>query len=182
LKISKKYIINLLVAVIFSACGGKDGALEEQFNKNNNDGKYQIIALDGYIKDANISDSDGNIAKYDTTLQKGIYYFDKEPIGTIKLIGGVIESSGLKFDINLTSDYSSTKVISPITTFIEGNYILSDKYKGILGVDNLDIDYISSNDLNVTKLSQLFYILLRENSLGNSHKEYIKTHDIATFD
>jgi len=142
-------------------CGG--GSSDDAVNSSSSTSEPVIItAIDGYIKDATLKDSSGQIAEYNGS---GKYVFKNIPVYPITLSGGVLEDINVSFDINLTLNNEDLKIISPITTFIDGNTSLYEKLKDLnITSNDLYSDYIESNDTNLAKLSELLYVVLHDNT------------------
>ena len=102
------YVKLLLVAftgVVFTGCSsGGD---------SNSPTSTTITAVDGYIKNATVKDSSGQIATY---ISQGRYSFANSPQYPLTLTGGMYVDTNVSFDINMTAQ--SGLVISPITTFL----------------------------------------------------------------
>jgi len=134
--------------------------------------------LDGYIKDATLKDASGQVATYNGT--GGRYTFSSSPVYPLTLTGGRYEDTNDTFDINLTAQ--SGEVISPITTFLENNSTLLEKLAnlGLVGnpstYNDFAKDYVESNDIDLAKLSQLLYVVLKYPSLTSSFKQSIENN------
>ena len=151
----------------FMGCGGGGGS-----GTTSKKTSTTITAVDGYIINATIKDANGVVAK---EIGDGKYRFDEPPAYPISLTGGKLKSTGKDFDVNLTT-YDGD-VISPITTFLgEDREVLEKLADADLGIDELDDfkdDYIDTNNTTLAKLSQLFYIVLKDSNLTKNVKEEI---------
>jgi len=123
-----------------------------------------ITAVDGYIKDALLKDSVGNIATYSGS--SGKYIFNLAPIYPLTLSGGVLEDANIPFDINLTLKEESASVISPISTFIDGDADLQSRITSDFENYSVNVydDYMEVGNLHLAELSQLFYALLKSDT------------------
>ena len=134
--------------------------------------------MDGYIKDATLKDASGQVATYSGS--GGRYTFSSSPVYPLTLTGGRYEDTNDTFDINLTAQ--SGEVISPITTFLENNSTLLEKLAnlGLVGnpstYNDFAKDYVESNDIDLAKLSQLLYVVLKYPSLTSSFKQSIENN------
>ena len=169
--ISSLFATSLLV---FSGCGGGgDGA---SVSATSND----VRAVDGYIKDANLTDGVGQVGVYSSN---GKYRFSNSITYPLHLRGGVYEDTNASFDINMTAH--SGNVISPITSFLENNATLRDKLVA-LGISNastlsgLSTDYISSNNANLARLSQLLYLVQKDANLTRKFKQTLANENPAS--
>jgi len=166
-----KNLVSLLAfasLVFFSAC--------DEYNLKNDDAT--IKAIDGYIKDATVTDTAGRHAKY--SGEKGEYIFEKSPLYPIKLTGGRLEDTNQAFDIEMSA--KSGLVISPITTFINADNELRQKLtnNGFLYIKDLkgfSVDYIATGNADLAKLSQLFYVMLRDEKVTKAFKKNLKNSD-----
>jgi uncharacterized protein (TIGR02145 family) len=154
-------VVALVSLLYFSGCGGGD-------DNTNKSTRTQITAIDGYIKDANITDKLGRKAIYNGS--NGKYTFSSNPTYPITLNGGVLEDTNTTFDINMSISDGSSLIISPITTFIDNNSSISDKlthagFTKFNSVTDFAIDYIKENNIDMSKLAQLLYLVLRDNNL-----------------
>jgi hypothetical protein len=148
--VSSLTIVSLL---LFSSCGWPTA----------NEGGKTITAVDGYIQDATVTDSTGKVAKY--LGKDGKYKFASNPTYPITLKGGTLEDTGEAFDIEMTVENGS--VISPITTFLNGNESMRKKltslgFQRITSEKGFSVDYINQKDKDLAKLSQLLYVILRD--------------------
>lgn len=137
----------------------------------------KITAVDGYIKDANLTDSSGQVGVYSSS---GQYTFSDSIVYPLTLTGGILEDTNLSFDINMTAQ-EGAMVISPITTFLENNSTLLDTFINLgLGFSTLSefsVDYISTNNSDLAKLSQLLYIVQKDTALSDTFKTSLIYYD-----
>ena len=142
----------------------------ESTSANTDAGSNTITALDGYIKDANITDGAGQVGVYTSS---GQYTFANSITYPLTLTGGMLEDTNTTFDINMTAQEGAL-VISPITTFLENNSTLLESFVNInLGLSTLSdfsVDYIKTNNSDLAKLSQLLYAAQRDSNLYLSVK------------
>jgi len=163
-----KYLsaVSISTMILFSACGGDNTS-----TTNNTQNLTTIIAVDGYIKNANIIDNSGQRATY---TSNGKYTFVNAPVYPITLSGGKLEDSNISFDINMSVNDGTSLVISPISTFLENNSSLLSKFAslgfGKSTLDEFNVDYIDTNDSNLSKLSQLLYSILKDDNLTADFK------------
>jgi hypothetical protein len=126
-----------------------------------------ITAVDGYIKDGNLTDAAGQVATYNAV--GGKYVFASSPTYPLSFTGGTFEDTNASFDINMTS--SSGTVISPITTFVDGNSTILGKLAnlGLSGnpaaLSEFEVDYVDTNNTDLAKLSQLLYLVQKDSNL-----------------
>ena len=136
-----------------------------------------VTAVDGYIKNAVVKDTTGLTATYS---DNGKYIFSKTPTYPLTLTGGVLEDVNILFDINMTAQ-SGSSVISPITTFLGNDSNLLSKLANLgLGqttLDEFNVDYIESSDIDLAKLSQLLYIILKDSNLTTTFKQSLENND-----
>lgn len=157
-------VIISLTILGFIGCGGggggSDGSAEAststQTEPTQSKTSYRVTVVDGYIKDATVTDEKGNVAKQ-VDGEKGIYEFDDTPSGYINVRGGSF-TSGLKNTIEMRVK-SDTKIISPLTSFGYKNSQKIDTLKKVLNTPSLDIDYVSTNNITLAKMSQILYVL-----------------------
>ncbi len=160
----------VITTIFFTGCSGGDGSSDNSTN-NDTSSSYTITAVDGYIKNAIVKDSAGEIATYSNN---GKYVFEYDPVHPITLSGGELEDTNVSFDINLTTHMGS--VISPITTFIGNDDDLRGKlsniseFNSLATMEEFSVDYIKNDNLNLAKLSQLLYMILKDDNLTNQFK------------
>ena len=151
-----------------SGCSDKDGTQDLNLYSTFA-GKLttKIVAVDGYIKDATLTDANGQKATYSGD---GVYEFSSTVTHPITLDGGYLEGSELQFDLSMKAN--SGGVISPITTLIADHPDLAQKLiDSIDGVDNLEdlsSDYIDSNNSDLAKISQVVYVMIKDDDLKDS--------------
>lgn len=96
----------------------------------------------------------------------------------ISTTGGILEDTDLSFDIQMSVSDGASTVISPITTFLGTDSTLLSKFAGLgLGISTLDefsVDYVSTNDANLAKLSQVLYLILQDSTLTSTFKSSVK--------
>ena len=137
-----------------------------------------ITAVDGYIKEANVTDNLGQEANYTTN---GQYTFASQPSYPITLTGGKLEDTNATFDINMSLTGSSSFVISPITTFIgtidaiRGS-LTNGGFSSLTTIPSFSVDYIATNDTNLSKLSQLLYVILRDTNLTGTFRQSVENN------
>ena len=157
-------ILSIIVILTFTSCG------------NNSVNNNTITAVDGYIKNAILKDSTGLIATYSSN---GQYTFTSIPVYPLMLSGGILEDTNVSFDINMSAQNGSI-VISPITTFLGNDSMLLSKFANLglnkSTLEEFSIDYIKSNDIELSKLSQLLYTILRDNNLTLTFKQSIENN------
>ncbi|MBL0687090.1 MAG: DUF1566 domain-containing protein [Sulfurospirillum sp.] len=132
-----------------------------------------IIAIDGYIKDANLKDADDQKGTYSS---KGKYTFANEIKYPLTLKGGSLEDTDAVFDIALKSERGL--VISPITSFVENNATLRTELENFFG-EILEIDYIEQDDRDLAKLSQLLYVMHRDKDLLSAFKSSVALESLT---
>jgi hypothetical protein len=137
-----------------------------------------ITAVDGYIKDANLTDNTGQKAEYNSL--SGKYIFADPIVYPLHLTGGKLLDTNLSFDINLTAQ--SGDVISPITTFLGNGSTLLTKlinggFESFNELKDFEVDYIENNNTNLSKLSQLLYIILKDDNLTNTFKNNLNFNE-----
>lgn len=168
----RKYIsVTLLLALTlsFNACnsGGNNSSPD---STNVGSTGTNVTALDGYIKNATLKDASGQTATYSGA--GGKYTFTSSVAYPLTLTGGAYEDTNTSFDINMSC--SSGSVISPITTFIDGNSTVLGKLANLALSDNpatlsdFSVDYIAANNTDLAKLAQLLYVVEKDGNL--THK------------
>ncbi len=140
-----------------------------------------VTAVDGYIIDATIKDATGKVA---TDIGGGKYKFTDKPAYPLTLIGGKYAATNKPFDINLSTE--SGEVISPITTFLAEDTALAQKLisanLGATSIEDLSSDYIEKNNLNLAKLSELLYVILKDTTLTTSFKNTLNGANPTSLD
>ena len=153
----------LASVLVFVGCGIEDSTSTPAV------GTTTVTAVDGYIKDANVTDNAGQVATY---IGNGKYTFSSSPAYPLHLTGGLLLDTNASFDINMTAQ--SSLVISPITTFLENNASLQTKLAIALSlsdsIDSFAVDYLDTNNSNLAKLSQLLYMVETNATLKNAFK------------
>ena len=153
-----------------SGCGGGSSSTPTETETT-------ITAIDGYIKNATLKDSSGLTATYSAN---GKYTFSKTPTYPLTLTGGVLEDVNISFDINMTAQNGSS-VISPITTFLGSDSNLLSKFANLglsqTTLDEFEVDYIETSDIDLAKLSQLLYIVLKDDNLTTTFKQSLENND-----
>jgi hypothetical protein len=160
--------------LVFSGCGGGGGS-----SSSDSDNSTSVTAVDGYIKDANVTDDLGQVAKYSSN---GKYIFANSPKYPLYLTGGRLEDTNASFDINMSVSDGVSKVISPITTFLDNNDTLRGKltnagFDRLSTIEDFSVDYINTNDTNLAKLSQLLYTMLKDDNLTQTFKSNIAENE-----
>ena len=179
MKVVTKFVGSLgLVAILFNGCGSSGSDDNDSGDTGNSAStSTTVTAVDGYIKNAIVKDSVGNIAIYD---KAGKYIFSSSPVYPITLTGGQLLDTNKSFDLNMSVSDGSSLVISPITTFLGNNSDLLSKFAN-LGLNkstlsDFSIDYMDTNDLNLAKLSQLLYVILRDSNLTADFKASLESN------
>ena len=139
-KYTKHLISSFTLAslLLFSSCGWPTA---------NESGAKTITAVDGCIKDATVTDSLGQVAKY--LGKEGQYKFASNPTYPITLSGGTL-TTGEELDIQMSVNDGKSLVISPITSFINNDSTLMSKltnagFTGINTMEGFGVDYIATN-------------------------------------
>ena len=163
MKVFSKVALTALVIVLFSGCGGGDSSSDDGVSS------VTITAVDGYIKDANLTDSAGQVGTYSSN---GKYTFSSTPTYPLTLTGGRLEDTNTSFDINMTCQ--SGLIISPITTFLENNASLQTQLATALSlsdsIDSFAVDYVDTNNSDLAKLAQLLYMVETNATLNSAFK------------
>lgn len=141
-----KQIFLVVLLTFFIGCGGGGQA------------GVDVVLVDGYIKDANISDSADTPVRYKSDTK--LYHFYDIPKGKITASGGIIIDSGIVNQMTYKVD-AKTRVISPLTHFLHLYPNRSIKLANILkvGVNHLQLDYVRYNLLDLAKFAQIIYAL-----------------------
>ena len=162
---------SLLATMSITGCS--DGAV-------NYDGS-PVTVVDGYVKNATVTDSTGAVATYDS---KGVYIFADSPVYPISSTGGQLEDTDTSFDVNMSVTDGVTTVISPITTFLGTDSTLLTRFAGLgLGISTLDefsVDYVSTENTNLAKLSQVLYLILKDSTLTSTFKTSVENNSSLT--
>lgn len=158
----------LFTLVMFTACEG-------EFKTS--DTSVEVTVVDGYIKNATVTDKVGQTATYTST---GKYSFSNNPVYPISSTGGSLEDTNTSFDIDMSVSDGISKVISPITTFLGTNSTLLSKFANLgLGASTLDefsVDYVNTENTNLAKLAQLLYVIQRDSSLTSTFKTSVENN------
>ncbi len=165
-KLLNSFKLFLLISIIlgFSGCGGSD----DSSGGGSSEESRTVTIVDGYIKDAIVSDADGNIASQ-KDASTGKYIFAKTPTYPITTTGGVFVDTGESFDIVMTAQ--SGNVVSPITTIVADDTSMLNNLATTLSLSNnsdLTADYMSNNNADVAKLAQLCYAMLKDNETART--------------
>ena len=148
---------------------------------NSNNDTTIVTAVDGYIKDATITDSAGQSGIY---TSNGKYTFATLLQYPLALTGGSLEDTNASFDINMTAQ--TGLVISPITTFLDNNTSLQTKLATALSltdsINSFTVDFISTNDTDLGKLSQLLYVIHKDVNLTSAFKTSLAAASPASLD
>ncbi len=155
----------LATLLIFTGCGGG--------GSSGTSATTTVTALDGYIKNANLTDGSGQTGTY---TSQGKYTFANAVTYPLVLTGGALEDTNASFDITLLS--GSGLVISPITSFVESNATLKTKLENIFGA-NLEENYIDTNNTDLAKLSQLLYAMHKDSTLLSAFKTRVASNNPA---
>ena len=164
----RKYISTTLLLALslsFNACGSGGG--NSSSTTNGGSTVTDVTALDGYIKNATIKDVSGQTATYSGV--GGKYTFASSVAYPLTLTGGTYEDTNVSFDINMSC--SSGTVISPITTFIDGNSTVLEKLANLAlsgnpaTLSDFSVDYVAINNTDLAKLAQLLYVVEKDANL-----------------
>jgi hypothetical protein len=141
-----------------------------------------VTAVDGYIKNATVKDSTGQIATYSSN---GQYTFESSAVFPITLTGGELEDTNASFDIEMSAQNGSS-VISPITTFIGNDSDILSKFANLgLGISTQDefaVDYVADGNTNLAKLSQMLYLIQKNENLTSTFKTTLSSNSPASLD
>ncbi|MDD2697926.1 MAG: FISUMP domain-containing protein [Arcobacteraceae bacterium] len=171
--LNPKVLVSLATtSLLLTGCGGGGGGTTPAPDPTSVD----ITLVDGYIKDANITDANGlQATQVNGTI--GLYRFSTTPTYPIKMIVGnaKLTDTNATFDINLTA-YSGT-VISPITTIIGNDTTIQNNLLATMNITSgvLSRDYVDVNDTDVAKLSQLCYAMLKDTNATTKFKTRLQT-------
>jgi len=170
----KTAMVGFINAIILTGCGTAGESSFPSFSS-------EVTVVDGYIKNATVTDANGQIGTY---TSNGRYSFASNPSYPIISTGGVLEGSEVAFDINMSVSDGVTTVISPITTFLENNASLLSKFAGLgFGKSTLaefSVDYVDTNDTNLSKLSQILYVILKDQNLTTTFKQSVENNTSLT--
>ena len=150
------------LALSFTACGSGGGTTITPTSTI-------ITAVDGYIKDAYVTDDSGQVGVYSSN---GQYTFANPISYPLHLTSGVLEDTNTSFDINMTAQ--SGTIISPITAFINGDASLQSKLALALSLpdtsDSFAVDFVDTDNTNLAKLAQLLYAIQKNINLTAQFK------------
>lgn len=170
----KKVIFGTLLgfATLFmSACGGDSESNNPPPTEDIGSSSI-VTAVDGYIKNAIVSDALGAIAIY---TRDGKYTFSSSPTYPITLSGGELEDTNVSFDISMSVSDGTSLVISPITTFLGNDSALLTKFINLdlnkSTLEEFSVDYVDTNNTRLAKLSQILYVMLRDENLTRTFKQ-----------
>ncbi|MEO1927704.1 MAG: DUF1566 domain-containing protein [Nautiliaceae bacterium] len=175
-----KSTVSGLALVFFAGCGGGADSSSNTVSNiiasdlQNSSASVTVKAVDGYIKNAIVKDSSGLVAEYNGS---GTYVFNGTPVYPLTLSGGEIEDTNVAFDINLTLKNENTFVISPVTTFIDGNDSLYSRLSQLNLVGDFYGDYIETNNTSLAKLSEFLYVVLHDTSLKTNFSNDLDSND-----
>lgn len=171
-----KIFMSVALAAFLSGCGGGGGG-DSASSTDNTGGtdtnntvtptSYSVTVVDGYVKEAVVTDADGIVA---TEIGNGEYSFSTQPQYPIMAIGGSLVDTNQSFDITMIS-YGGN-VISPLTTLIgSGDSDVLNALSNATGLgadlNSFAVDYVESNNTNMAKLSQLSYLLIKDNLVSD---------------
>jgi uncharacterized protein (TIGR02145 family) len=155
--------LSTLITLLLSGCSSLGGSSSTGNTTSSTDTKT-ITALDGYIKDGTLTDNNGQVATYTVD---GKYTFATSPVYPLNFTGGKYVDTNASFDINMTSQ--SGLVISPITSFLTNNVDsvtnLAVAFSLADDISSFEVDYIDANSIDLAKLSQLLYMVLKNTNL-----------------
>jgi len=175
-----KSTVSGLALVFFAGCGGGANSSSNTVSNiiasdlQNSSASVTVKAVDGYIKNAIVKDSSGLVAEYNGS---GTYVFNGTPVYPLTLSGGEIEDTNVAFDINLTLKNENAFVISPITTFIDGNDSLYSRLSQLDLVGDFYGDYIETNNTSLAKLSEFLYVVLHDTSLKTNFSNDLDSNE-----
>ncbi len=117
----------------------------------------KVKLLDGYIRDANLSDGDHTPVRF--VANEKVYRFYDEPKNYIRAVGGRFESglaNKMRFEVS-----PQTRIITPITVFVKDFSNTKYVLKRALEINEQELlgDYIQDNNLKVAKIAQLVYAM-----------------------
>ncbi|WP_345974616.1 BspA family leucine-rich repeat surface protein [Sulfurimonas sp. HSL3-7] len=166
-----KYLIGLLVIGLLAGCSKSDGSSDHSPSS-------EVTVLDGYIKDGNVTDANGQVAtERNGTI--GLYTFASTPVYPISLTVGSAKlvDTNAAFDVNLSA--ASGTIISPITTIIDGDAAVRSNIEILLGGlsdAELAVDYVETDNVEVAKFAQLCYAMLKYPNGASLLKERLTTN------
>lgn len=143
--------------------------------------KVEVTAVDGYIRDAVLRDLNDQQATY---RGEGVYIFKRAVAYPLTLSGGFLDATDAQFDVVLQLGIGN--VISPLTTVLYKNpelgAYLAENITGINSVEELQTDYLNSNNKELAKLSQLMYVMLKDSNLTDSFAISLLDSNSTTID
>ena len=126
-----------------------------------------VTVLDGYIKDANVTDSTGQIATMKDAT-KGLYTFASTPTYPLSASGGQLSDTNLTFDINMSTD--SGLIISPVSTIVKDNPTFLSYLAAVNGGGDVEENYIETDNADLARLAQICYVMLKDSTLRDKFK------------
>jgi hypothetical protein len=181
----KKFVsstLSLMAIALLTGCGGGGGSSSATNDNSNNNssssGTTDVTVVDGYIKNATVTDNLGHIA---TFIGNGVYRFNTSITYPITVTGGQYADTNESFDINMTA-YSGS-VINPLTTLIgNGNNDILTALSSASGlsadINAYSLDYAETNNTDIAKIAQYSYNIIK-NGLINDFKTDIKNNSIS---
>lgn len=164
--------VSPFIAALLIGCGsGTSGTGEVDASP------FDVKVIDGYVVEGNVTDNDGQQASADADLP-GLYHFASAPVYPIRFtVGtGYIVDSNMMMDINMSATEGT--VISPITTIVGNDAMIASNLVSVMGMSNdsdLFGDYIAWQNLELAKLSQLCYAMLKDTNATQSFISSIST-------
>lgn len=135
---------------------------------------YSVKVIDGYILEANVTDSSNNVAKYNFETKTYDFTAGVTPRYPLTAINGYFENSKVNNEqvLNLMTLKANdgVKVISPLSTFVANFPDKKEVLVGKLDSNVLNIDYIKNPDKNLLILNQYLYTV-QVNSLSSELNE-----------
>ena len=161
-------LLIVTLGLLISGCGDTDGGRTSPTD---------VTVVDGYVAVGDVTDSNGQQA---LTLNKpvGVYRFMQPPVYPIRFtVGyGVIAETNMTMDINMST--ASGNVISPVTTIADDNQTIIDNLAAVMHLGNKDAlftDYIENNNIDLAKLSQLCYAMLKDTNATQAFLKHLTT-------
>lgn len=172
----KKVLVFIFALSLFIGCGGGGGGESAEVAY-----PVDISLLDGYIIDANISDTQNTPVQYRSSEK--VYHFYDTPQGTIRANGGTF-TTGLANKMSFSVP-ANTKVITPVVAFLNDYSNLKDTLANALDVsaDDLSKDYIKENKIQIAKFAQIVYAMSIHNLTSKfaSEIEDAKTYEAIAY-